>query len=83
MKIAVITSSVGTNRLLDPVPFEGVDYHAFVDDNAANNKWITHPIVEFSNDPTYKNRRNAKVYKILPFAFLPGYDYFFLGRFNS
>jgi len=77
MKIAVVTSSIGTNRLLDPIPFEGVDYHAFVDDNAANNKWITHPIIEFSNDPTYTNRRNAKVYKILPFAFLPNYDYFF------
>ena len=77
MKIAVVTSSIGTNRLLDPIPFEGVDYHAFVDDNAANNKWITHPIIEFSNDPTYTNRRNAKVYKILPFAFLSNYDYFF------
>ena len=77
MKIAVVTSSIGTNRLLDPIPFEGVDYHAFVDDNAANNKWITHPVVKFSNDPTYTNRRNAKVYKILPFAFLPEYDYFF------
>jgi len=77
MKIAVVTSSIGTNRLLDPIPFEGVDYHAFVDDNATNNKWITHPIIEFSNDPTYTNRRNAKVYKILPFAFLPDYDYFF------
>ena len=68
MKIAVITSSIGTNRLLDPIPFEGVDYHAFVDDSATNNKWITHPVVKFSNDPTYTNRRNAKVYKILPFG---------------
>jgi len=77
MKIAVVTSSIGTNRLLDPIPFEGVDYHAFVDDNAANNKWITHPIIEFSNDPIYTNRRNAKIYKILPFVFLPNYDYYF------
>lgn len=77
MKIAVVTSSIGSNRLIDPIPFDGVDYHAFVDDNASNNTWITHPIIEFSNDPTYKNRRNAKVYKILPFAFLPEYDYFF------
>ena len=77
MKIAVVTSSIGTNRLLDPIPFDGVDYHAFVDDNASNNKWITHPTISFSSDPTYKNRRNAKVYKILPFAFLPEYDYYF------
>jgi hypothetical protein len=77
MKIAVVTSSIGTNQLLDPILFEGVDYHAFADDSATNNKWITHPVVKFSNDPIYTNRRNAKVYKILPFAFLPEYDYFF------
>jgi len=77
MKIAVVTSSIGTNRLLDPIPFDGVDYHAFVDYNASNNKWITHPTISFSSDPTYSNRRNAKVYKILPFAFLPDYDYYF------
>lgn len=77
MKIAVVTSSIGTNRLLDPIPFDGVDYHAFVDDSASNNKWITHPTISFSSDPTYFNRRNAKLYKILPFAFLPEYDYYF------
>jgi len=77
MKIAVVTSSIGTNQLLDPILFDGVDYHAFADDSATNNKWITHPVVKFSNDPIYTNRRNAKVYKILPFAFLPEYDYFF------
>ncbi len=77
MKIAVVTSSIGTNRLLDPIPFDNVDYHAFVDDSASNNKWITHPTISFSSDPTYFNRRNAKVYKILPFAFLPEYDYYF------
>tara|TARA_B100000003_G_scaffold167020_1_gene153485 strand:- start:141 stop:815 length:675 start_codon:yes stop_codon:yes gene_type:complete len=77
MKIAVVTSSIGSNRLLDPIPFDEVDYHAFVDDSASNNKWITHPTISFSSDPTYHNRRNAKVYKILPFAFLPDYDYYF------
>jgi len=77
MKIAVVTSSIGTNRLLDPISFDGVDYHAFVDDNASNNKWITHPTISFSSDPTYSNRRNAKIYKILPFAFIPEYDYYF------
>lgn len=77
MKIAVVTSSIGSNRLLDPIPFEGVDYHAFVDTNSSNNKWITHSPISFSSDPIYSNRRNAKVYKILPFAFLPEYDYYF------
>jgi hypothetical protein len=77
MKIAVITSSIGSNKLLDPISFEGVDYHAFVDDNTANDKWIIHPVIDFSSDPIYKNRRNAKVYKILPFTFLPEYNYYF------
>ena len=77
MKIAVITSSIGSNSLLDPIAFDGVDYHAFVDYNVSNDKWITHPTISFSSDPTYSNRRNAKVYKILPFAFLPDYDYYF------
>ena len=53
MKIAVVTSSIGSNRLLDPIPFDGVDYHAFVDDSVSNNKWITHPTISFSSDPTY------------------------------
>lgn len=77
MKIAVVTSSIGSNKLLDPIPFEGVDYHAFIDDNTANDKWTIHPVIDFSSDPIYKNRRNAKVYKILPFTFLPEYDYYF------
>jgi len=77
MKIAVVTSSIGSNKLLDPIPFEGVDYHAFVDNNTANDKWTIHPVIDFSSDPIYKNRRNAKVYKILPFTFLPEYDYYF------
>ncbi len=76
MKIAVITASIGTNELIKPLPFEGVDYHAFVDNSPANS-WTVHPVLPFSSDPTYKNRRNAKVYKILPFAFLPDYDYYF------
>ncbi len=32
MKIAVITSSIGANRLLPIKKFPGVEYHAFVDD---------------------------------------------------
>lgn len=77
MKIAVVTSSIGSNKLLDPIPFDGVDYHAFIDYEDQNSKWITHPIIDFSLDSKFKNRRNAKIYKIIPFAFLPDYDYFF------
>ena len=77
MKIAVLTSSIGSTKLLDPIPFDGVDYHAFVDYASDVKGWIKHPTVPFSVDTRYKNRRDAKVYKILPFAFLPDYDYYF------
>ena len=77
MKIAVLTSSIGSTKLLEPKPFDGVDYHAFVDYEDDNISWIKHPIIPFSSDVRYKNRRDAKVYKVLPFAFLPDYDYYF------
>ena len=77
MKIAVLTSSIGSTKLLEPKPFDGVDYHAFVDYENDNTSWIKHPIIPFSSDVRYKNRRDAKVYKVLPFAFLPDYDYYF------
>jgi len=75
MKIAVITSSIGANKLLQPVPFDEVDYHAFTD-HSESNGWQMHDIVPFSSDPNFKDRRDAKVYKVLPFAFLPDYDYY-------
>ena len=77
MKIAVLTSSIGCTKLIDPKPFDGVDYHAFIDYEDDNTSWIKHPVIPFSTDARYKNRRDAKVYKVLPFAFLPNYDYYF------
>ena len=47
MKIAVLTSSIGSTQLLDPIPFDGVDYHAFVDYASDNSGWIKHPTVPF------------------------------------
>jgi len=76
MKIAVITSSIGCNSILKPNKFDGVDYHSFIDLEKVSG-WTNHSCINFSSDPRYKNRRNAKVYKILPFAFLPDYDYYF------
>ena len=43
MKIAVLTSSIGCTKLLDSKPFDGVDYHAFVDYEDDNTDWIKHP----------------------------------------
>ena len=86
MKICVITSSIGTNNLLPQKRFNNVDYHAFVDNKNDNKDWIEHPnlqywnqhsAIQFSSDPVYANRRNAKIYKVIPFAFLPNYDYYF------
>lgn len=80
MKVAVVTASVGANELIEPIDFgSNIDYHAFVDSSKinSNNSWIKHKVLEFSSDPLYSNRRNAKIYKILPFLFLSNYDYYF------
>ena len=78
-KIAVITSSVGSNNLINPTRWlDKVEYHAFVDKKDINisDSWNRHEYIQFSSDIVYKNRRNAKIYKILPHAFLPNFDYY-------
>lgn len=78
MKIAIVTASVGANPLNTPPVWEGVDYHAFVDKRLLGNSiWQTHEYIQFSSDPIYSNRRNAKIYKVLPHLILPDYDYYF------
>jgi hypothetical protein len=77
MKIAVLTASIGTNNLLSINPRDGVDYFAFSDKISNVSGWNLKKAVEFSSDPKYKNRRNAKIYKVLPFLFAPNYDYYF------
>lgn len=77
--IAVITSSIGTNNLITPEKWlDKVDYHAFVEPHqlSVDDMWHRHEYVSFSLDPKYKNRRDAKIYKICPHLFLPGYDYY-------
>ena len=77
--IAVVTSSIGTNYLINPQKWlQKVDFHAFVDREQVHigDMWKRHEYMNFSLDPTYKNRRNAKVYKVLPHLFLPEYEYF-------
>ena len=62
-KIAVVTASVGANDIIEPpVVFEGVDYFAFVDKSKVDisGSWTRKQHVEFSSDPYYNNRRNAK-----------------------
>ena len=81
-KIAIITAVCGQNhirqdfKLKDPTKvFNGVDYIAFVEKQYDCKIWKQIPMVDFSSDEKYKNRRNAKIYKVLPNLFLPEYDY--------
>jgi len=79
MKIAIVTSLFGNRDVLKKptVVFEDVDYHAFVDNIYNVEIWNQHIGYKFTNDLNYSSRRNAKIYKILPELFLPGYDYYF------
>lgn len=79
MKIAVITSLSGLkSKLQDPSNggFEGVDYYAFVDQLYDVRVWRQRPLINFSKDPVYAARRNAKLPKVLGFMMVPGYDYY-------
>ena len=78
-RIAVVTSSIGTNELLSPSKWtDKVDYHAFVEPHklSVSDMWNRHEYISFSLDPKYKNRRDAKIYKVCPHLFLPGYEYY-------
>lgn len=79
MKIAILTSLCGDReKLCNPVVIhDNVDYFAFVDNPKSGLVWNQQKALEFTTDKKYKNRRNAKIYKILPFLFAPGYDYYF------
>ena len=77
MKIAVLTASIGTNKLLPVNPYDGVDYFAFSDIETNVPGWTVKKAADFSADPKYKNRRNAKIYKVLPFLFAHDYEYYF------
>jgi len=78
MKIAIYTAVSGnrTTLLAPLVVHKGVDYIAFVDKiNPQLQVWQQKLIVPFSLDEKYANRRNAKIYKILPHLILPEYKF--------
>jgi len=80
MKIAIVTALCGNReQLCNPtVVHKDVDYFAFVDsDFPQATVWNKKKIIDFSNDSRFSNRRNAKIYKVLPNLFLPGYDFYF------
>jgi hypothetical protein len=78
-KIAVLTSICGLNtELRNPANvFEGVDYIAFVENPKGNTIWQERKSLDFTLDDSYRGRRNAKIYKVMPQMFLPEYDYWF------
>jgi len=78
MKIAIITSILGdAGKLHDPEKVFDADYYAFVDREYQSKVWKQLPAMDFSiDDKRFKNRRNAKIYKVAPHLFLQGYDYY-------
>ncbi len=74
----VICTAICGDRdsLIDPVVVhEGVDYIAFVDREYDCKVWKQYPAMQYSSHEDYRNRRNAKIYKICPQLFLEGWEY--------
>ncbi len=79
MKIAVLTSLFGSKSDLASIKtkHDNVDYLAFVDrEHKTTEGWQQINSVQFSDDPYYPHRRNAKPAKIIPSLYAPGYDYY-------
>ncbi len=78
MKIAIVTASIGSNNPTEyKKKYSNADYISFNDNqNISNNYWTNRPIFDFSCDSQFRNRRNAKIYKVLTHIFLPEYDYY-------
>jgi hypothetical protein len=77
-KFLVITAITdGKDKLIDPpVVFKNCDYIAYVDKKEDDVKvWEQRDILKFSTIDDYKNRREAKTYKILSSLMFPQYEY--------
>ena len=75
-KYVIYTAICGDIDILhDPgTVFDDVDYIAFTDKPTTSSVWRNIPVTPFSIDKTYFNRRNAKIYKVLPHFFMQGWD---------
>jgi hypothetical protein len=78
-KIAIVTALSGKrdNFCQPSIIHNNADYYAFVDNPLNIGIWKQIKNCNFSTDKIYSNRRNAKIYKIIPQLFLPNYEYFF------
>ncbi len=76
--IAVITSIFGGKDNLREIKekVDGIDYFCFSDQDFLSETWKVVKRDGFSNRDNYTSRVNAKVYRILPFIFLPDYNYY-------
>lgn len=78
-RIAVVTAvSGGKDILRDPVVDTGTaDFIAFSDRPLPNLRgWEVRALPQWSSDPRFGARRNAKIPKVLPHLLLPDYDFF-------
>lgn len=80
MKIAVITALSGLDNatIQDPSNggFNDIDYIAFVDKPQQLKVWQQKPLLHFSNDTRFAERRNAKFPKVMGWLLEPGYDFY-------
>ena len=76
MKICVYTAIAGEKNLLTTpeTVYPDVSYIAFVDRPYDCDVWEQRELIDFSLDVRFRNRRNAKIYKINPELFLPEHD---------
>jgi hypothetical protein len=76
-KFLVLTAIAGNKCILrDPIQkFDNCDYLAFVDTKFDVNIWNQKPLIEYTTIDNFKNRRNAKIYKILSSILFNSYEY--------
>ena len=76
-KILIISGQLGKSNFDLPSfeIFPNCDYFFLTDQNKDHNVWNFLEPIKFSFDLRYSNRRNCKIYKILPFLFFKDYDY--------
>ena len=78
MKIAVITSIYGLNHKLPKANFsKDADYFVFTDEEKEIGGWEVLNNRFTTSLDTFTNRRNARIFKILPEIFIPNYDFYF------
>ena len=76
-KILIISAQLGKSNFKLPEfdTFENCDYYFITNQKKKHEVWNFLDPIEFSFDLRYRDRRNYKIYKILPFLFFKDYDY--------